>query len=82
MAGMRQEFKSDMVELRQELKSEISDLRKEFKSDMATMEEKNDQRHNEVMDKLNFLEINQDITWEKTVKNEREIERLKKQHNL
>lgn len=82
VAGLRQELKSEIAELRTEFKSDMAGLRSEFKSDMAAMSEKNDIRHEEVMEKLNFLDINQDITWEKTVKNEREIERLRKQLNL
>ncbi|QOR66388.1 hypothetical protein IM538_21925 [Cytobacillus suaedae] len=42
------------------------------------MKEQNELNYKGIMDKMNTLVIDQDITWEKAARNEREIAKLKK----
>ncbi|MFN7252468.1 MAG: hypothetical protein ACK4M9_17065 [Anaerobacillus sp.] len=64
-----------------ELKADVAMLKTEMttmKSELNTMKETQEKQHAEVIGKLDLLRVDQEITWEKTVENEREIERLKK----
>lgn len=73
MNTMRSALKTDIGELRAELKTDIGELR----SDMESMRTENDQRHQEVMQKFSSFEMDQDYTWGKVIRNEREIAKVK-----
>ncbi|MGD7023442.1 hypothetical protein ACQCVK_12650 [Rossellomorea vietnamensis] len=45
------------------------------------MKVENEQRHKEIVTKLENLELDQEYIWEKAVRNEREIARIVKQRN-
>ncbi|WP_096202793.1 hypothetical protein [Bacillus sp. FJAT-45350] len=71
------------------LKMDIKDLKKDTKdhkqdmgimqSDIQSLNNKSEQRHIEVMNKLKELEYDQDFIWEKAVRNERELGNIKRQ---
>jgi formiminotetrahydrofolate cyclodeaminase len=76
----QQEMKKEQQEMKkeqQEMKKEQQEMKKEFQNAGIKSEE----RHHEVVDRLKSLEIDQDFIWEKTVRNEREIENLKRRLN-
>ena len=50
-----------------------------IKEELAQMRCENEQRHNELISKFTALEADHEHTWEKTVRNEREIAKVKKQ---
>jgi phage shock protein A len=77
-------IKQDVAELKVDvamLKTEVATLKTEMttmKTELNTMKETQEKQHAEVIGKLDLLSVDQEITWKKTVENEREIERLKK----
>jgi sRNA-binding protein len=80
MKKEQQEMKKEQQEMKkeqQEMKKEQQEMKKEFQNAGIKSEE----RHHEVVDRLKSLEIDQDFIWEKTVRNEREIENLKRRLN-
>jgi uncharacterized protein (UPF0335 family) len=77
------ELKADVATLKMDvamLKTEVATLKTEMttKTELNTMKETQEKQHAEVIGKLDLLRVDQEITWQKTVENEREIERLKK----
>jgi hypothetical protein len=48
-------------------------------SQLQDLQEKGEERHQEVLDRFKALEIDQNFIWEKTVRNEREIANIKGQ---
>jgi hypothetical protein len=89
--SMRQEltsFKEEQTLMRQELtsfKEEQSLMRQEltsFKEEQKLMRIENEQRHKEIISRFESLEADHEFTWEKTVRNEREIAKVKKQFEL
>ena len=78
------EMQTDMKEMQTNMK-EMQTVQKEhgqkFESielRMDKMETKNELRHQEVLHQLKRLEKDQDFIWEKTVRNERELEVMKR----
>lgn len=70
--------KLDKLETRMdslEAKMESMESRMEF------TEAKNEERHKEVITSIKRLEWDQDFIWEKTVRNERELESLKRRES-
>ena len=61
----------------QEMDSKLTDI----EGNLQGIEAKGEERHQEVLGRFKALEINQDIIWEKTVRNEREIGTIKRQLN-
>lgn len=59
----------------QSMSTEISFIKK----DQQSMSTDNGRRHEEIMRKFNTVEADQDYTWEKTARNEREIAKIKEQ---
>jgi hypothetical protein len=45
---------------------------------LDSMEAKNEERHQDILNQLKQLEVDQDIIWEKVSKEEREIAKIKK----
>lgn len=71
------EMKEDISVLKQEMRELNSRVdRLEMKVDENEIN--SEKRHVETLKKLRELKIDNEFTWEKTVNNEREIERLKK----
>ncbi|MGJ9457695.1 hypothetical protein [Oceanobacillus sp. CF4.6] len=60
------------------MKGEISSI----KDGQASMKEENETRHQEVMEQLNKLKADQDLIWDKSTKNEREIGIVKKLYDF
>ncbi|WNF24948.1 hypothetical protein [Mesobacillus jeotgali] len=78
------EMQTDMKEMQTDMK-EMQTVQKEhgqkFESielRMDKMETKNELRHQEVLHQLKRLEKDQDFIWEKAVRNERELEVMKR----
>jgi predicted nucleic acid-binding Zn-ribbon protein len=78
------EMQKDMKEMQTDMK-EMQTVQKEhghkFESielRMDKMETKNELRHQEVLHQLKRLEKDQDFIWEKAVRNERELEVMKR----
>ncbi|MFA9556753.1 hypothetical protein ACERII_05585 [Evansella sp. AB-rgal1] len=79
-------LKEDMIEIKADMaaikadrtmkKTEMSLIKTEMPYIKETKEK---QQHAEVMGKLELLRMDQEITWAKTVENERNIERLTRQ---
>lgn len=72
------EMKSDISEIKCEQKSMREELQ-ELKERQAQFELKSDNRHQEVMRAIHSLKADQDYIFQKAVRNEREIEKLKNQ---
>ncbi|RXI96171.1 hypothetical protein DS745_20730 [Anaerobacillus alkaliphilus] len=78
-------LKADVADLKLDManvKADVAELKSDMfnvKVEITDMRETQERQHNEVMGKLELLRIDQEITWAKTVENEREIERVKKQ---
>jgi regulator of replication initiation timing len=51
-----------------------------LKGEMTEMKNENERNHAVVMDKLRNIEVDQDHIWEKSVRNEREIAKLKQKN--
>ncbi|WP_404454517.1 hypothetical protein LG329_05785 [Virgibacillus necropolis] len=51
----------------------------DFRLEMKAMRTENDQRHQEIIQKSKDLEADQNYTWGKITRNEREITKLKEQ---
>ncbi|WP_067728967.1 hypothetical protein [Oceanobacillus damuensis] len=60
------------------LKDEISSI----KDGQASMKAENETRHQEVMEQLSRLKADQDLIWDKSTKNEREIGIVKKLYDF
>ena len=52
-----------------------------LESRLDNIEAKNDVRHGEIIERFKRLELDQDFIWEKAVRNERELELLKRRMN-
>jgi chromosome segregation ATPase len=52
-----------------------------LESRLDNIEAKNDLRHGEIIERFKRLELDQDFIWEKAVRNERELELLKRRMN-
>ncbi|MGD6968057.1 hypothetical protein ACQCVP_16645 [Rossellomorea vietnamensis] len=59
----------------------IENLLSELISMVGNMKVENEQRHSELLTKLENLELDQEYIWEKAVRNERGIARIVKQRN-
>jgi GTP-binding protein EngB required for normal cell division len=78
------DMQKDMKEMQKDMK-EMQTVQKEhgqkFESielKMDKMETKNEFRHQEVLNQIKRLEKDQDFIWEKAVRNERELEIMKR----
>lgn len=71
-----QAIKVDMQEMKAEMQEMKADIQK-MKLDIERIESTSERRHTIVMKELRALKIDQDFVWEKSVRNEREIEQLK-----
>ncbi|MDG5789873.1 hypothetical protein QA612_20665 [Evansella sp. AB-P1] len=74
MIGM----KDDMNGMKADMNGMKDDMA-EVKADMAGMKATQEKQHAEMMGKLELLRMDQEITWAKSVDNERNIERLNRQ---
>ena len=72
------EMKSDIGEIKCEQKSIREELQ-ELRYRQAQFELKSENRHQEVMRAIHSLKADQDYIFQKTIRNEREIEKLKNQ---
>lgn len=78
------DVKTDLANVKTELadvKADLSDVRVDvsnLKLDLAQVKETQQRQHAELLGKLELLRVDHEITWAKTVENERQIERLKK----
>jgi len=67
------------------MKQDISGMKQDQKGtreDIARLRLENEKHHNEISSRISSNELDHDHTWEKTVQNEREISKLKKQFDL
>lgn len=87
MAGMKEDIqglKIDVASLKednQSIKEEVKEIKKdlqEVKERQLQFELKNEDRHEELLRTINSMKADQDYIFMKTVRNEREIEKLKK----
>lgn len=72
-----QEIQKDMKEV-QTVQNEHGQKFEAIELTMDKMETKNELRHHEVLHQIKRLEKDQDFIWEKTVRNERELEIMKR----
>lgn len=75
------EMKTDIKEMKNDIhknEMEIKETQLSMKEEFRLMRQENEERHQEIISRFEILEANQEHTWEKTVKNEREIAVLKK----
>ncbi|MBT2692116.1 hypothetical protein [Bacillus sp. ISL-55] len=80
MDGMQKDMKEmqkDMKEM-QTVQKEHGQKFESIELRMDKMETKNELRHQEVLNQIKRLEKDQDFIWEKTVRNERELEIMKR----
>ena len=66
--------------MNKKLQDSIEELRleqKELRDEQKEMRCESEKRHHELLEKLNTLQSDQDYIWEKSVRNEREIARIK-----
>ena len=78
------DMQKDMKEIQKDMK-EVQTVQNEhgqkfeaIELRMDKMETKNELRHHEVLHQIKRLEKDQDFIWEKTVRNERELEIMKR----
>ncbi|MCD8510576.1 MAG: hypothetical protein LRY73_12360 [Bacillus sp. (in: Bacteria)] len=77
--------KADLSNVKEDLsnvKADLSNVKADLsnvKADVNQLKLTQEKQHAEVIGKLELLRADHEITWAKTVENEREIERLKKQ---
>ncbi|CEG28728.1 hypothetical protein [Bacillus sp. B-jedd] len=67
-----------MVAKTNSLQQEMQQDMKAIREDFVAEKQKNAERHEEVVGRLKSLELDQDFIWEKTARNERELEVLKR----
>ncbi|MFC4023936.1 hypothetical protein ACFOUV_09030 [Oceanobacillus longus] len=82
----------NMMEEQTSIKNDISSIKKEqtsmregqtsMKNYISSIKEENGIRHKEVMDQLALVKADQDVLWDKSIQNEREIGIVKKLYNL
>ena len=91
VGGIREEqtsMKEEQASFRHELqgmKEEQVSFRHELqgmKEELNSLRDESEIRHHEIMDRLSSLEFDHELTWEKTVRNEREIGKMKKLYEL
>ncbi|MBP1970832.1 septation ring formation regulator EzrA [Virgibacillus natechei] len=70
-------MKSDITSVKDEQATMKSDLTS-MKDEQATMKSESETRHAEVMELLNAYKADNDLLWDRTTKNEREIGIVKK----
>lgn len=78
--GMKAEIKGMKAEI-QGIKAEIKEIKteiREIKERQDEYEMKNEERYDELMRAINTIKADQDYIWQKAVRNEREIDKLKK----
>jgi Sec-independent protein translocase protein TatA len=81
MVGNLHNSMSDMQKDMKEMQTVQKEHGQKFESielRMDKMETKNELRHQEVLNQIKRLEKDQDFIWEKTVRNERELEIMKR----
>ena len=71
-------IQSDLQEIKQE-QQEMKRVQQDMQSKLKNLEIKEEERHQEVLNRFKALEIDQNFVWEKTVQNEREIANIKGQ---
>lgn len=78
--GMKAEIEGMKAEI-QGIKAEIKEIKteiREIKERQDEYEMKNEERYDELMRAINTIKADQDYIWQKAVRNEREIDKLKK----
>ncbi|WP_249870307.1 hypothetical protein [Oceanobacillus saliphilus] len=68
----------NVMEEQTSMKNEITSI----KDGQASMKVENETRHQEVMEQLSILKADQDLIWDKSTKNEREIGIVKKLYDF
>ena len=76
--GMLTQLVSMVGHLREDVEMIKADLNN-VKKDVTILKQTQEKQHVEVIGKLELLKADHEITWAKTVENERKIERIKKQ---
>lgn len=75
------DMKSEIRDMKIAIKKNEKDIKETqltMKEEFSLMRQENEERHMEIISRFEILEANQEHTWEKTVKNEREIAVMKK----
>lgn len=81
-------MKLDLTEVKQEqkaMKQDLTEVKQEQKAtreDLTQMRKENDKHFNEMNNRFVSIEMDHEHTWQKSVQNEREISKLKKQFDL
>lgn len=81
MVGKLNEEMQEMKKEQQEMKKDIQEMKKEqleFKIQLNEIEQKNEKRHEQIIERFQTFERDKDFIWEKTARNEREIGNLKR----
>ncbi|MFV2051055.1 hypothetical protein ACEWK1_27300, partial [Metabacillus sp. YM-086] len=77
ISGMKQ----DISEIKQDI-SEMKQDQKATQEDLTQVRLENEKYYNEINSRFSSVELDHEHTWEKTVQNEREISKLRKQFDL
>jgi chromosome segregation ATPase len=80
MDGKLQDMEGKLQDMDSKLQSMESKLT-DMEGNLQGIEEKGEERHQEVLGRFKALEIDQDFIWEKVARNEREIGTIKRQLN-
>ncbi|MBS4209473.1 hypothetical protein [Bacillus sp. FJAT-50079] len=81
-------MKTDMDSLKADMgtmKADMDSMKTEMgfmRENISRIEKKGDERHEQILSELQLIKIDQDFTWEKAVKTEREVGIIKKQMGL
>ncbi|HJV18088.1 MAG TPA: hypothetical protein VJ546_12075 [Bacillales bacterium] len=70
------EMKQDMLEMKQDMLEMKQDIL-EIKQDILEMKQENEKHHQETLNEFKVLKADLDLIWDKTVRNEREIAKIK-----
>ncbi|MGM0877179.1 MAG: hypothetical protein ACQEWV_21155 [Bacillota bacterium] len=82
--AMREEqtsMKKDLTIVKEE-QTAMKEEQRSTREELNLMRSENDKRHNEIITRYDTLEADHEHTWEKAVRNEREIAKIKKQFEL
>ena len=82
LIGMVGDIKNEQTLIKQEQHEMIKDVagikqeQKSMQEGVATIQDKQEKQHNEIMHRLVSIEIDKELTWDKVIQNERELQRF------
>lgn len=72
-----EEMLSNLISITGNMNKKLQDSIEELRLEQKELRCESEKRHHELLEKLNTLQSDQDYIWEKSVRNEREIARIK-----